>query len=33
VLDCYVVLSACPQDIIVINNQQPGPLELEVLGG
>jgi uncharacterized protein YcgI (DUF1989 family) len=32
VLDCYVVLSACPQDIIVINNQQPGPLELEVIG-
>ncbi len=33
VLDCHVVLSACPQDIIVINNQQPGPLELEVLDG
>jgi uncharacterized protein YcgI (DUF1989 family) len=33
VLDCYVVLSACPQDIIVINNLQPGPLELEVRTG
>jgi uncharacterized protein YcgI (DUF1989 family) len=30
--DCLVVLSACPQDIVVINNQAPGPLELELLG-
>ena len=29
--DCLVVLSACPQDIVVINNQAPGPLELELL--
>jgi uncharacterized protein len=30
--DCLVVLSACPQDIVVINNQAPGPLVLELLG-
>src|SRR3954470_1127682 len=30
--DCVVVVSACPQDIVVINNQAPGPLELELLG-
>jgi uncharacterized protein len=31
-LDCIVVLSACPQDIIQINRkQQLGPLEIEVL--
>jgi uncharacterized protein YcgI (DUF1989 family) len=30
-LDCLVVLSACPQDIVVINNHAPGPLELELL--
>ena len=29
--DCLVVLSACPQDIVVINNHAPGPLELELL--
>jgi uncharacterized protein len=29
--DCLVVLSACPQDIVVINNRAPGPLELELL--
>jgi uncharacterized protein len=30
--DCLVVLSACPQDIVVINNRAPGPLQLELLG-
>ncbi|MGZ4480805.1 MAG: DUF1989 domain-containing protein [Gaiellales bacterium] len=30
-LDCIVVLSACPQDIITINRNQPGPLEIEVI--
>ena len=30
-LDCIVVLSACPQDIVVINNNAPGPMELELL--
>ena len=29
-LDCLVVVSACPQDIVVINNGQPTPLRLEV---
>jgi uncharacterized protein YcgI (DUF1989 family) len=29
--DCFVVVSACPQDIVVINNKQPGPLAIEVL--
>ena len=30
-LDCYVVVSACPQDIVAINNHAPGPLTLEIL--
>ena len=29
--DCLVVLSACPQDIVAINNHAPGPLTLAVL--
>jgi uncharacterized protein len=29
--DCYIVVSACPQDIIVINQQRPGPMAIEVL--
>lgn len=29
--DCYIVVSACPQDILVINSKQPGPLAIEVL--
>lgn len=29
-LDCLVVVSACPQDIVVINNRRPSPLGLEV---
>jgi uncharacterized protein YcgI (DUF1989 family) len=32
VLDCYIVVSACPQDIVPINNGAPGPLEIELLG-
>jgi uncharacterized protein len=30
-LDCIVVLSACPQDIVAINECRPGPLALELL--
>jgi uncharacterized protein YcgI (DUF1989 family) len=32
-LDCYVVLSACPQDIIPINDKNPTRMALEVLDG
>lgn len=31
-MDCFVVVSACPQDIIVLNAQDPGPMAIEVLG-
>ena len=31
-LDCFVVLSACPQDLVPINRDAPGPLELHVAG-
>jgi uncharacterized protein len=31
-MDCIIVLSACPQDILVINNSVPGPLQIELLG-
>ncbi len=31
-LDCYVVVSACPQDIVAINAGNPTPLALELLG-
>jgi uncharacterized protein YcgI (DUF1989 family) len=30
-MDLYVVLSACPQDIIVINDKAPSPMAIEVL--
>jgi uncharacterized protein YcgI (DUF1989 family) len=30
-MDCYVVLSACPQDIVVINSKAPSPMVIEVL--
>jgi len=30
-LDCYVVLTACAQDVLPINNKQPSPLALEIL--
>lgn len=30
-MDCYVVLSACPQDIIVINDKAPSPMAIDVL--
>ncbi len=30
VRDCLVVLSACPQDLVEINDGDPGPLVLEV---
>jgi uncharacterized protein YcgI (DUF1989 family) len=29
-LDCYVVVSACPQDLVQINAGAPGPLAVEV---
>lgn len=29
--DCFIVLSACPQDIIVINDKAPSPMAIEVL--
>ena len=29
-LDCYVVVSACPQDLVQINAGAPGPIELEI---
>jgi uncharacterized protein len=32
-LDCYVVLSACPQDILPINDRNPTAMALEVLDG
>ena len=31
-MDCVVVMSACPQDIIPINNKQPVAVHFEVLG-
>ena len=31
-MDLFIVLSACPQDIIVINDKSPSPMALEVLG-
>jgi uncharacterized protein len=30
-LDCYVVVSACPQDIVPINGGNPTPIEVELL--
>jgi uncharacterized protein YcgI (DUF1989 family) len=30
-LDCYVVLSACPQDIVVINDRKPTPMAIQLL--
>ena len=30
-MDCYVVVSACPQDIVVINNKQPSPVAIELV--
>ncbi len=30
-LDSYVVLTACAQDVLPINNKEPSPLALEVL--
>jgi uncharacterized protein YcgI (DUF1989 family) len=31
-LDCYVVVSACPQDIVPINGRNPTSIEIELLG-
>ena len=30
-MDCLVVVSACPQDIVVINNKAPSPVAIELL--
>ena len=30
-LDCYVVVSACPQDIVAINDNNPTPIAIELL--
>jgi uncharacterized protein len=30
-MDCYVVVSACPQDIVPINGQNPSPIAIELL--
>lgn len=32
-MDCFVAVSACPQDIVPINGGDPTPMRLEVLGG
>jgi uncharacterized protein len=32
-MDCFVVVSACPQDIVPINDQRPGPVAIELLDG
>ncbi len=32
-MDCVVVVSACPQDIVPINDRNPTPLAVELLGG
>ena len=29
-LDCYVVVSACPQDLVQVNAGVPGPIDLEI---
>jgi uncharacterized protein YcgI (DUF1989 family) len=31
-MDCLVVVSACPQDIVPINNNDPTPVAIELLG-
>jgi uncharacterized protein YcgI (DUF1989 family) len=30
-LECYVVVSACPQDIVAINDKKPTPMAIELL--
>jgi uncharacterized protein len=30
-MDCYVVVSACPQDIVPINDKDPTPVAIELL--
>jgi uncharacterized protein YcgI (DUF1989 family) len=32
-LDCYVAVSACPQDIVGINAAELGPIDLEITRG
>lgn len=29
--DCFIVVSACPQDIVAINARKPSPIALEIL--
>lgn len=32
-IDCLVVVSACPQDIVAINGKDPSPIAIELLDG
>ena len=32
-MDCLIVVSACPQDIVAINNQDPTAIAIELLHG
>jgi uncharacterized protein YcgI (DUF1989 family) len=32
-MDCFVVVSACPQDIVAINDKDPSPVAIELLDG
>jgi uncharacterized protein YcgI (DUF1989 family) len=32
-MDCFVVVSACPQDIVPINAKDPSPIAIELLDG
>jgi uncharacterized protein YcgI (DUF1989 family) len=32
-MDCFVVVSACPQDIVPINDKRPSPVAIELLDG
>jgi uncharacterized protein len=32
-MDCLVVVSACPQDIVPINGNDPTPVAIELLDG
>ena len=31
-MNCFLAVSACPQDILVINASKPSPIEIEILG-
>jgi hypothetical protein len=32
-MDCFIVASACPQDIISINGKEPSAVAIELLSG